>query len=149
MTAGEYCNREIIITEQTISVAEAAALMRRHHVGDLVVVEKHGEKSLPVGIITDRDIVIEVIAQKIDPESLTVRDVMSNNPVSVSEQHSLLDTLEVMKKRGVRRLLIVDQSGSLQGMLTADDAVELIAEQMNDLTRLIHKELDREQEVHP
>ena len=149
MTAGEYCNREIIITEQTISVAEAAALMRRHHVGDLVVVEKHGEKSLPVGIITDRDIVIEVIAQKIDPESLTVGDVMSNNPVSVSEQHSLLDTLEVMKKRGVRRLLIVDQSGSLQGMLTADDAVELIAEQMNDLTRLIHKELDREQELHP
>jgi CBS domain-containing protein len=149
MTAGEYCNREIIITEPTISVAEAAALMRRHHVGDLVVVEKHGEKSLPVGIITDRDIVIEVIAQKIDPESLTVRDVMSNDPVSVSEQHSLLDTLEVMKKRGVRRLLIVDQSGSLQGMLTADDAVELIAEQMNDLTRLIHKELDREQELHP
>ena len=149
MTAGEYCNREVVIVEPTISVTEAAALMRRHHVGDLVVVEKEGELARPVGIITDRDIVIEVVAQKIDPDSLTVKDIMTTDPVRVEETVSLLDTLELMKQRGVRRLLVVDDSGSLQGLLSADDAIELIAEQINDLTQLVDREITREQKQHP
>ena len=98
--------------------------MRRHHVGDLVVVEKEGEEARAVGIITDRDIVIEVVAQKIDPDSLTVKDIMSTDPVRVTETASLLDTLELMKQRGVRRLQVVADSGGLQGLLSADDAIE-------------------------
>jgi len=149
MTAGEYCNREVIIVEPTISVTEAAVLMRRHHVGDLVVVEKEGEETRPVGIITDRDIVIEVVAQKIDPDSLTVKDIMSTDPVRVAETVSLLDTLELMKQRGVRRVLVIADSGGLQGLLSADDAIELIAEQLNDLTQLVDREITREQKQHP
>jgi len=149
MTAGEYCNREVIIVEPTISVTEAAALMRRHHVGDLVVVEKEGEEARPIGIITDRDIVIEVVAQKIDPDSLTVKDIMSTDPLRVAETVSLLDTLELMKQRGVRRVLVIADSGGLQGLLSADDAIELIAEQINDLTQLVDREITREQKQHP
>jgi len=149
MTAGEYCNREVIIVEPTISVTEAAVLMRRHHVGDLVVVEKEGEEARPIGIITDRDIVIEVVAQKIDPDSLTVKDIMSTDPLRVAETVSLLDTLELMKQRGVRRVLVIADSGGLQGLLSADDAIELIAEQINDLTQLVDREITREQKQHP
>jgi CBS domain-containing protein len=149
MTAGEYCNREVIIVEPTISVTEAAALMRRHHVGDLVVVEKEGEEARPIGIITDRDIVIEVVAQKIDPDSLTVKDIMSTDPLRVAETVSLLDTLELMKQHGVRRVLVIADSGGLQGLLSADDAIELIAEQINDLTQLVDREITREQKQHP
>jgi len=149
MTAGEYCNREVIIVEPTISVTEAAVLMRRHHVGDLVVVEKEGEEARAIGIITDRDIVIEVVAQKIDPDSLTVKDIMSTDPVRVAETVSLLDTLELMKQRGVRRVLVIADSGGLQGLLSADDAIELIAEQINDLTLLVDREITREQKQHP
>jgi CBS domain-containing protein len=149
MTAGAYCNREIIIVEPTASVTEAAALMRRHHVGDLVVVEKQDNNTLPIGIVTDRDIVIEVVAQNINPDSLVVKDVMSTDPVSVPEAVSLLDTLGLMKQQGVRRMLVVDDAGSLQGLLSADDAIELIAEQMNDLTRLVNREITHEQARHP
>ena len=149
MTAGEYCNREVIIVEPAISVTEAAVLMRRHHVGDLVVVEKAGGQARPVGIITDRDIVIEVVAQKIDPDSLTVNDIMSTDPVSVVEATSLLDTLDLMKQHGIRRMLVVDDSGSLQGLLTADDAIELIAEQLSDLIQLVNREVTRERKQHP
>ena len=123
--------------------------MRRHHVGDLVVVEKEGEEARPAGIITDRDIVIEVVAQKIDPDSLTVKDIMSTDPVRVAESVSLLDTLELMKQRGVRRVLVIADSGGLQGLLSADDAIELIAEQINDLTQLVDREITREQKQHP
>ena len=149
MSAGEYCNREVIIVEPTVSVTGAAELMRHHHVGDLVVIEKEGEEARPIGIITDRDIVIEVVAQKIDPDSLTVKDIMSTDPVSVTVTTSLLDTLELMKQRGVRRVLVVADDGSLQGLLSADDAIELIAEQLNDLTQLVNREVTREQKQHP
>ena len=149
MSAGEYCNREVIIVEQTASVTEAAELMRHLHVGDLVVVEKPGEEARPIGIITDRDMVIEVVAQKIDPDSLTVKDIMSTDPVRVAETVSLLDTLELMKQRGVRRVLVIADSGGLQGLLSADDAIELIAEQINDLTQLVDREITREQKQHP
>jgi len=149
MSAGEYCNREVVIVEHTVSVTEAAELMRHHHVGDLVVVEKQGAPSRPLGIITDRDIVIEVVAQKIDPDSLTVKDIMSADPVSDPESTSLLDTLDTMKQRGVRRVLVVADNGSLQGLLSADDAIELIAEQVDDLTQLVNREVKQEQKQHP
>jgi CBS domain-containing protein len=148
MTSGEYCNREVVITEQDVSVTEAAMLMRQHHVGDLVVIEKQGEKILPIGIITDRDIVIEVIAQKADPDSLIIKDIMSTGLVTVEENETLLDTLEFMHKQGVRRLIVVDSQGNLQGLLSADDAIELIAEAMNNLTKLVKQGLSREEKEH-
>ncbi len=148
MTAGEYCNREIIITGQDVSVTEAAMLMRQHHVGDLVVVEKQAEKILPVGIITDRDIVIEVVAQKADPEALIIKDIMSTALVTVEENQALLDTLALMQNQGVRRIIVVDAQGSLQGLLSADDAIELIAEAMNNLTKLVKREITHEEKEH-
>ena len=148
MTSGEYCNREVVITEQDASVTEAAMLMREHHVGDLVVVEKQGEKILPIGIITDRDIVIEVIAQKADPDSLIIKDIMSTGLITVEEKETLLDTLELMHNQGIRRVIVVDNQGSLQGLLSADDAIELIAEAMNNLTKLVKQGLTREEKEH-
>ena len=148
MTAGEYCNREVIITKQTASVTEAAMLMRRHHVGDLVVVEKQGEKTLPIGIITDRDIVIEVIAQKADPDSIIIKDIMSTGLITVEEKETLLDTLALMQNQGVRRIVVVDGQGVLQGLLSADDAIELMAEAMNHITKLVKREITREEKEH-
>ena len=139
----------VIIILTSLTVTEAAALMRRHHVGDLVVIEKVGDSTRPIGIITDRDIIVEVIAQNIDPKSLVVKDIMSTDPVSVSETVSLLDTLDLMKQHGVRRVLVVDDTGSLLGLLAADDAIELIAEQLNDLTQLVDREIEHERKQHP
>ena len=149
MTAGEYCNREVVITEKNSSATDAAILMRQHHVGDLVVVEKRRDKTLPVGIITDRDLVIEVLAQKVDPDALSVQDIMCPTLLTVNEQETLLDTLELMKKKGVRRIIVVDEQGCLQGLLTADDTVELIAEAMNNLTSLVKQEITREAKSRP
>jgi CBS domain-containing protein len=149
MTAGEYCNREVVITEQDMSVTEAAILMRQHHVGDLVVVETREGKTLPTGIITDRDLVIEIIAQKVDPQSLSVKDVMSTDLVTVRENETLLDVLAIMQRKSVRRLVVVDDEGNLQGLLTADDAIELIAEAMNSLTKLVKQEITRETRERP
>ena len=149
MTAGEYCNREVVIADPQMSATEAAVLMRQHHVGDLVVVESHDGKTLPTGIVTDRDLVIEIIAQKVDPDSLAVKDVMSAGVVTVTEDETLLDVLQIMQKNSVRRIVVVDDEGELQGLLTADDAIELIAEAMNNLTKLVKQEVSREMKRRP
>ena len=72
MTAGEYCNREVVIIESNTTILDAAKLMRQHHVGDLVVIKKLGNQNLPIGIVTDRDLVIKVLAQGNSTEIITV-----------------------------------------------------------------------------
>ena len=149
MTAGEYCNREVVIIEQETFITQAAMLMREFHVGSLVVIQKQGGVNVPIGIVTDRDLVIEVIAQQVPVESVTVNDVMSRDLIKVEEQDALIDTLKLMLKRGVRRVPVVDGQGSLQGILTADDAIELMAESMNDLAKLANQELMQEVKKRP
>ncbi|MDH5612141.1 MAG: CBS domain-containing protein [Gammaproteobacteria bacterium] len=141
MTAGEYCNREVVITDRDTSIAQAAILMREHHVGSLVVVKKRDGANVPIGIVTDRDLVIEVIALKVPINSVIVGDIMSTDLVTVEEQETLINTLDLMLKKGVRRIPVVDKQKNLQGILTADDAIDLLAESMSDLTKIINKEL--------
>ena len=149
MTAGKYCNREVVITDSNTTIPHAARLMRKHHVGDLVVVSKQGDENIPIGIVTDRDLVIEVLAQHVPLEAVTFKDVMNTNLVTVSEDETLLDTLAVMNKHGVRRVLIVNSHGGLEGILCADDAIELIAEAMNSLVKLVRNEIRQEVKQHP
>lgn len=145
MTAGEYCNREVTIVEPECTIIDAAKLMRQHHVGTLIVVEREGVKNRPIGIVADRDLVIEVIAQEVALDAVTVSDVMSKEPVQVREGETLLNTIELMQSRGVRRILVVDGEGSLQGLMSADDAIELIAEAMDNLTKVVRHEIANEQ----
>jgi len=149
MTAGEYCNREVTIVEPECRIIDAAKLMRQHHIGTLIVVEREGGKNRPIGIVTDRDLVIEVIAQEVALDAVTVSDVMSKEPVQVPEGETLLNTIELMQSRGVRRILVVDAEGSLQGLMSADDAIELIAEAMDNLTKVVRHEIANEQRAHP
>lgn len=149
MTVGEYCNREVVITAAGTSITETAQLMRDYHVGTIVVVEKQGDANLPVGIVTDRDLVLGVLAQQVPVDSVTVDDVMSRDLVMVDEEQGLLDTLQTMVKSGVRRVPVINTQGSLQGILAADDAIELIAESMGDLAHLIRNELLHEMKNRP
>ncbi len=146
MTVGEICNREVVFVLRTESIAEAARLMRRHHVGDLVVVEEKQDRRVPVGILTDRDLVLEVIAEEVDMGKLTVGDVMSFELVIAHEEDSLFDTLKRMRSRGIRRVPVVDRDGALAGILTVDDVLELLAETIGDIAALLEREQRREKE---
>jgi CBS domain-containing protein len=144
MAIGEYCNRQVVITQGDHSIREAARLMRRHHVGDLVVVAERGGRRVPVGIVTDRDLVVEVLAQAVTPEEVTVADVMSTDPALAREADDLWDTLLRMQSHGVRRLPVVDAQGALQGIVTVDDLLELFTEYLHDLVKVVTREQERE-----
>jgi CBS domain-containing protein len=97
MTAGELCNREVVIAYRDTRLGEAARLMREHHVGSLVVVVDRLSERVPVGILTDRDIVVAVVAKGLDPRTLTVGDVMAGELLTVREEDGLADALRLMR----------------------------------------------------
>lgn len=146
MSVGELCNREVVIACPEENLLEAARLMRRYHVGDLIVVEGAGSK-VPVGILTDRDIVVEVVAQEVDPANVSVADVMSQPLFSVREGDELTGTVERMRHLGVRRAPVVDESGTLVGILTLDDVLEELAELLANLVSLTGRERKREADL--
>jgi predicted transcriptional regulator len=144
MAVGEICNREVVITEKSVSVVDAAQLMRTHHVGDLVVVEEKDGRKHPAGIVTDRDIVVEVVAAGVNPDALKVGDIMGPEVATVRESEGLFEALRYMRDKGVRRMPVVDREGGLVGILTLDDVLSLLAEEMTELAKLVSHERQRE-----
>jgi len=144
MPISEICNREVVFALRNNSILEAAKLMRQHHVGDLVVVEDRGGVKVPVGIVTDRDLVVEIIAPELDSAAITVGDVMVPELAVVKEDTGVFESIQYMRAIGVRRLPVVDDSGGLVGILTLDDMLELLAEEMSALAKLIKHEQKNE-----
>jgi len=144
MTIGKVCNRDVVFVHKQASVPEAARLMREYHVGDLVVIKEKTGKRVPVGIITDRDIVLEVIAEGVDMDDVCVGDIMSDKLVTARESDGLLETIKLMRAKGIRRLPVVNDDNELAGILSVDDLIDLFSEQIVDLARLIAREQGRE-----
>ena len=144
MNVGHYCNRSVVIVSGEETATAAAVLMRRYHVGTVVVVEERDEQSHPVGVVTDRDLVIEIMATELDPDAMTVGDLITDPPVLAREDDSLFDTLEVMQRKGVRRVPVVSGSGVLVGIITADDVLGLLAEMLDDLAAMVERQRDLE-----
>lgn len=142
MTAGEYCNRDVVIVDKTESVRTAVNLMRQHHVGDVVVLDAQTKK--PIGVLTDRDIVIELLAEDVDLNAVNIGDVMSFDLVTTTEDTKLLDAIKLMRIKGVRRLPVLNSEGRLAGILSVDDILELVGEQLGDLVALVSKEISNE-----
>ena len=144
VNAGELCNREVVFAYRNTPLIEGARLMREHHVGSLVVVVDRLSERVPVGILTDRDIVVAVVAKELDPRSLTVGEVMTGDLLTVREQDGLIDLLRLMREKGVRRVPVVSRSGALAGIVAFDDVLELVAEEMDDFVHALRSEHTRE-----
>lgn len=144
MPIGEICSRNVVHCDRHTSIQRVAELMREFHVGAVVVTAAAGKGLVPVGIVTDRDIVVEVIAAGLNPAAPTAGDVMAPDLLTAFEGDALAQTLERMRARGVRRVPAVDAAGALVGLLAADDALELLAEELQALSRLIGQEFRKE-----
>jgi CBS domain-containing protein len=133
MNAGEICNQEVVVCDGAATVLEAAVLMREHHVGDVVVVEDRPFGQVPIGILTDRDVAVGVVAKRLDPGSIRVAEVLVGELVTAQRDDDLLSVLEKMRVHGIRRLPVVDERGHLLGIVTFDDVVDLLAQVTDSL----------------
>ncbi len=136
MSVGQFCNRDTAIARREDSVLDVARIMRQWHVGCLVIVENDDRGVKPVGIITDRDLVIEILAANLNPDAVTVGDVLSSGLLTAREQDGLWETLRRMQSRGVRRVPVVDAEGYLAGIITQDDLLEILVSELSDLVKI-------------
>ena len=149
MNAGEICNREVVIVNRDQTIRDAAQLMRKYHVGNVVVIELHDQEKVPVGILTDRDIVIEILAKDLDAAEILVGDAMSFDLLTAREEDEILETIKRMRSGGVRRIPVVNAKGGLEGIIAVDDLLDLIAEELEDLVNLISSEQRKEHKNRP
>lgn len=145
MTIGTICNREVITVQRDATVLHAAVLMRQHHVGDVVVIENRKNKTVPIGIVTDRDIVVELVATELDCNVITVGDIIITKLIVVKDSAGVFEAIQLMVNKGVRRLPVVDDDGGLVGIITLDDLLLLLSKELTTLTKLAAKLVAREQ----
>lgn len=147
LTTGEICTRNVTIAFRTTSVDGAARLMRDNHVGCLVVVDEVDGRRIVVGVLTDRDIVTAVVAPGIDATTLTVDDVMTTDLVTAREDDSLIDLMRSMRRKGVRRVPVVGGQDELIGVVTLDDVLGVLSEELSLLVGTVDSEGKRERKM--
>jgi CBS domain-containing protein len=118
--------------------------MNNRHIGAVVVVESRGELTRPVGIVTDRDVVNGQIDRGADLFCLTVGDVMTKDPLTLLEGSGVAEGIERLSTRGVRRAPVVNEAGDLVGIVTFDDLLPVVAEELTALARLVGTQAVRE-----
>lgn len=149
MQVHDICTHEVVSISPTASVVEAARLMRTRHVGVLVVVEQPNGERIPVGVLTDRDIVLEVVAPEAPCARLRVDDVMTREPATCGEDELVLDAVARMRLFGVRRLPVINPKGGLCGLLSLDDIYGALGTYLQEMSRALTRGQVREMEVRP
>ena len=140
MNIGEVCTREVYMMNPGESLLEAAREMRRRNVGCIVIVEQLGKRMVPIGILTDRDIVRALPEHSGNLGALPVADIMTRDLLALSENDSFVDAMVRLRQRGVRRAPVVGASGDLVGIVSTDDLLGIIAEQLCSLARLVERQ---------
>ncbi len=145
-TAGEFCNRRVVVAKKGETILDAARRMRDEHVGSLVVIDHPANvNAVPVGILTDRDIVVRVLANTDrHVHALRVGEIMTEKPILAWEDDDLADVLKRMRSYGIRRVPVVDREGILQGVITLDDILEFLQEQVAEMSVLLSREKQKE-----
>lgn len=147
MNIGEICNRTTVFAFKSMSVSDAARLMLEQHVGSLVVVEETDKGRAIVGMLTDRDIVVAVVARDSTPQIMRVEDIMSGNLATCRTEDSITDVLSLMRRHGVRRIPVKDAQDLLVGIVTLDDLLEIVAEELQHFVHIVENERKREAHV--
>jgi CBS domain-containing protein len=140
VTVGAICIRDVVIAQREEPLLDVAKLMRRHHVGNVVIVERRPESNQPIGIITDRDIVLMGVVDAFDQlGQLVASDLLTRPLVTVHERDTVDGALEIMQMAGIRRVVVVDDDHALVGILSVDDLIDLFAERLHRVSVLFDR----------
>lgn len=136
MTVRNICQRQVDLAGESETAQVAAARMRARNVGSLMVVD---DERRPIGILTDRDLALRVVAEGASPLELTVGDVMSREPFTITETAPVEEALGLMRAHGVRRLVVVGKHGALVGVVSLDDVMGWLASEFRSVTGVLER----------
>ncbi|HYA59493.1 MAG TPA: CBS domain-containing protein [Burkholderiaceae bacterium] len=134
-------HKVVTVTSNT-TLRDCAQTMREEHVGSVVIVDPGSPR--PLGIITDRDIVIEAVAVGLDVTTLTAGDIAAKPVITIRDDEDVLDALARMRENGVRRLPVTGPQGHLSGVLSIDDLLAVLSEQFDSIVRVMVAERTKE-----
>lgn len=137
MTVGRICTRSVDLADHNETAQVAASRMNTRNVGTLVVIDN---QKRPIGILTDRDLAIRVVAKGLDPGTTRVQSLMSPTPDCVTEDTVIETAITLMRRGSHRRLLVVDDDGKLLGLLSLDDILDLLSEEFEEIGKLVREE---------
>jgi CBS domain-containing protein len=141
MNIRSFCKSDIGYIFEHETLADAAIKLRNLHLGALVVVEQRGADLLPIGIVTDRDIVVRGVARHPGTSgSIPIRDIMGREIAVAHEDDALDEVLSAMQAKGIRRMPIVDLRGSLVAVFEFDDFIDLVSKELSGLAKLVARE---------
>ena len=144
MSIAAICQPEVITINAGASLRDAASLMRAHHIGALVVTVDAAGHEQVVGVITDRDLAIEILARDLNPTDVKVGELASRHLASVPDTAGIAEAVAVMREAGVRRLLVTGTDGQLAGFVAADDLLGALAGQLGVLASALRSGIARE-----
>ena len=144
MRIAEICTRELVMVDKDASLQQAAKLMREQHVGTLVVVANGAEGAQALGVVSDRDVVIEAVARGLDVSQTPVGRLAEGKLAVLPGDGTLDQAIDAMKSRGVRRLLVAGEAGALQGIVSLDDLLDAVAHELSGLARVARAGIERE-----
>lgn len=136
MTVYACCRTDVITVTPETSLLAVASLMEEESVGSVVVVEE----AKPVGIVTDRDLALRAFVSGMDPENTSVGEIMTPDPIVLEGGMGLFEAMEFMRGRGVRRMPVVDENGMLRGIITVDDIIRLLVEELSCVANILEEE---------
>lgn len=145
MRISDLCTRSVVTCRRDTSALELAQLMRDRHVGDVIVVNVDAGGSTPVGIVTDRDMIVRIMAKGVDPNLVRADDLIADGLVTAVGREGVYDGIWHMRSKGVRRLPVVDDHNHLLGVLTADDVTRFLAEELTELAHAVSHQRKLEQ----
>ena len=150
MSVGHVCNREIVVVERGDNLVDVAKLMRKYHVGSVIVVERDGGRARPIGVVTDRDLVNEILAPELDHSTVALEDVMNPSPITAEEDDDVYDIIEAMRSSDVWRVPVVDREGFLVGVLAIDDLLWNLSQELRNIVSLIERQasVEAKRQVH-
>lgn len=150
MKIREICSTTVVTATEDDSLFRAAYQMREDHVGDVVVVRRNNGARVPVGILTDRDFVVAMVAQGEDDfADTTVGQAMTNVVILAREDDAVDEVLNNMRSNGVRRVPVVDADDDLVGIVSYDDILRELSGQLSKLSHLVDAQIDREKQQRP
>lgn len=144
MSLISICKTEVVTIDRKSTLKSVSELMQKKHVGSVIVTEGYNGQRIPVGIITDRDIALS-LGSAAKPQDIVVEVIMQTHPITAKSSDGIYETIVKMRENGIKRLPVVMDDGSLFGVITADDLLVLMGEEINNLARIPETQITHEQ----
>lgn len=148
LSLDQLYEKDVVCLKPDDTVYDAAREMLENHIGDIVITQEENGKTMPVGIVTDRDLVINATAKKLDPETIKLSDIMSKKVITATEDDDLTTLVRLVVDEGVSRLPIVDEAGNLAGILSSKRLFQYFAQGLCELSSISVQQQQREESTH-